>query len=166
MILTILTLAAAVSLWAQDVAVSAPGLEECLPHKRCRKVVESAFSEQFKSQLKEVEASLPERFFKGAAAFAERRLDSKGHFIRLVCPGAGEAKKRVCSEANRSLLEERIYKVALLKALPLELSLAESCYDPYTWEIFEPGEKALRRAERLWPKINARMGVIAGESFQ
>ena len=97
-------LALAAPIRAEGRAAQAPGLEDCLPHKRCRKIVETAFDAQFKILLKEVEASLPERFFKGAATFADRKLDSKGHFIRLVCPGEGEAAQRVCSDANRGLL--------------------------------------------------------------
>lgn len=145
-------------------AVHSPGLEDCLVKKQCRKLVETAFSEQFKTLLIEVEASLPERFFKGAAVFADRRVDSKGHFIRLICPR--EENQRVCSDANRGLLEERICSLALLKALPLEPGLNERCYDPDTWALSQTGEKVLKRAEKLWPKMKSRMAAIAARSFE
>ena len=135
-------------------------IEDCLRDKKCRGLVETTFREMFPILLQEVEAALPGRFFNGTVTYAEKHMDTEGHFLKVDCLNAEESS---CSKANREILEERILSVGLLMSLPLKESARKQCYHPETWTMTALGEAFITRAQAASPDIKIRIAMLAAK---
>lgn len=112
------------------------------------------YSEIAGTMLKEIEASLPGRFFPETSASALAFTDEGGHFLETLCGPAP------CPE-KRDELERRVILASFLRALPLGLE-EDRLLDGRTWALTALGEKIVLDGRKCRPKLMGEL--VAGLS--
>lgn len=132
--------------------------ETFLASEKSWRIIRYGYAQILPGHLKEIEASMPGRFFPGATVSALDHMD-KGHFLKVVC-GQGETAAP-CPD-KRNLLEARVVAATFLEAAPKTHRIDE-LVDMKTFSLKPLGRSTIAKCEKAAPDFWDRLKKMTAD---